>query len=66
VITFKEGNARFISRIGTVRRNAVVRLGSVGGGEEVLLLDRETNGMVSLLERSGGTVGVSIQQQYQL
>jgi len=63
VITFKEGNARFISRIGTVSRNAVVHLGSVGGGEEVLLLDRESNGMVSLLERSGGTVGVSIQQQ---
>ncbi|MFH1928515.1 MAG: ABC transporter permease subunit [Chloroflexota bacterium] len=47
-------------------RNAVVHLGSVGSGEEVLLLNRESNSVVSLLERSGGTVGVSIQQQSML
>ncbi len=44
----------------------MVHLGSVGSGEEVLLLNRESNGVVSLLERSGGTVGVSIQQQVML
>jgi len=63
------GASTYMREFSTYRsldRNAVVHLGSVGSGEEVLLLNRESNGVVSLLERSGGTVGVSIQQQVML
>lgn len=47
----------------SLRRTAVVHLGGVGSGGEVLLLSEGSSDIVSLLKRSGEVIGAPVEQQ---